>query len=146
MIHLKDIFHIKDPSRFKLHLIHPPDAVLSPLEIFASDPLMEESMEPWRAEYSVWERKLIFALNQYSNDPTLWLFGGVFRVVECLPWRYALEDCAEYRKFVGRVVLRFRRHSWMQGFSYRFEDYLDWFQVVEILRGVHCQSPLACFN
>jgi hypothetical protein len=149
MIRATDMFPIGDPSRYKLHLFHSPDDPIGPLEMFALDGLVEPSLKPWQAEYAVWERKRIFAMSQYGEAPAHWVFGGVFEVVECLPWRYVLEDCPEFRKFIGRAVIRFRRYPWMQGFAYRLEDHVDGFEVVEVLPSVsEClyERPMKCFQ
>jgi hypothetical protein len=136
MILLQDILHLEDPSLFKLYLNHPPDKTVLPIEIFKDQGIKLAVMEPWGAEYAVWERKRILTLNQYDGHPSQWVFGGTFKVLEGAPLGYSIEDCNEHRKYVGRLLLHFQRYPWMQGFSYRLEDFIDRFEVLDIMPSV----------
>ena len=133
MILLQDILHLEDPSLFKLNLIHPPDSRVFPMEMFREQSIKLTVAEPWAADYGVWRRKLIITMNQCEGHPSQWLFGGVFKALEGAPCGFAIEDCSQHREYVGRLLLQFRRYPWMQGFAYRLEDFIDRFEVLDVL-------------
>jgi hypothetical protein len=69
-----------DPTHFKLHC-----AVYNgetfPIDALANDPDQWQKWNSWRNVNNDFNRQFIFSLAQDRNDPTLWLFGGIWEVV-----------------------------------------------------------------
>jgi hypothetical protein len=49
----------------------------------------------------------IFSVIQFYHEPDIWLFGGVFRVLQRYDDRYEVELADEGTGFVGRLKLRY---------------------------------------
>jgi hypothetical protein len=54
-------------------------------------------------------RPFIFSLIQFYHEPDIWLFGGVFRVLQRHPDRYKVELADEGAGFLGRLRRSGRR-------------------------------------
>jgi hypothetical protein len=52
-----------------------------PIDVLANDPAEWQRWNSWRGDKNDFNRQFIFSLAQDRNDPTLWLFGGVWEVV-----------------------------------------------------------------
>lgn len=69
-----------DPRSYKLHC-----AVYNgehhPIDVLGNDPAEWQRWNSWRNVNDDFNRQFIFSLAQDRNDPTLWLFGGVWEVV-----------------------------------------------------------------
>lgn len=133
MIHLSDIIHIDEPSQYKLHLACRNEDWVNPLDEYVSDHKNWLGWNEWRGSKNDWTRNFVFSLIEFYPRSDSWLFGGVFRVAERHDDRYKLEEVDEYKKFVGRVILSFHRYQGMRGRAYYLENYINEFEVVEIL-------------
>ena len=132
-----------DPTQHKLHC-----AVWNgrdhPLDVFA------ESWEKWfqwntyRPGTNAFNRPFIFSLIQIPDEPSHWLFGGAFRVLErgTTPHSYAykielqedvLPGC------IGRLKVRYHRPG--RTIRLRLENALDELEVAEILPSRYAGPP-----
>ncbi|HJX11411.1 MAG TPA: GIY-YIG nuclease family protein [Candidatus Binatia bacterium] len=133
MIQLSDIIHIDEPGQYKLHLACRNEDWVNPLDEYVSDHKNWLGWNEWRGSKNDWTRNFVFSLMEFYPRSDSWLFGGVFRVIERHDDRYKLEEIDEYKKFVGRVILSFHRYQGMRGRAYYLENYINEFEVVEIL-------------
>lgn len=73
-----------DPTQVKLNCaVYNGEA--HPIEVLATDPAEWVNWNRWRNVNDDFNRQFIFALAQDRHDPTLWLFGGIWEVVERQP-------------------------------------------------------------
>lgn len=133
MITLQDIFRIDNPAGYKLHLACRNEEWVNPLDVYVANPNDWHGWNAWRGSKNDWTRDLIFSLMDFYHRPNSWLFGGVFRVLERHPDHYVLEELAEYEKYVGRVILSFYRYQGMRGRAFRLENFIQDFQVSDVL-------------
>jgi hypothetical protein len=69
-----------DPKHYKLHCaVYNGEAF--PIDVLGNDPEGWQRWNSWRNVNNDFNRKYIFSLAQDRNDPTLWLFGGIWEVV-----------------------------------------------------------------
>jgi hypothetical protein len=69
-----------DPSQCKLHCaVYNGEAY--PIDVLANEPEEWQRWNSWRNVNNDFNRKYVFSLAQDRNDPTLWLFGGIWEVV-----------------------------------------------------------------
>lgn len=77
-----------DPTTCKLHC-----AVFNgdehPIDVLANDPAEWQGWNSWRAGKNDFNRQFIFSLAQDRHDATLWLFGGIWEVLERRPQPHA---------------------------------------------------------
>ena len=99
-----------DPTTCKLHC-----AVFNgeeyPIDVLASDPLGWQGWNSWRADKDDFNRQFIFSLAQDRHDATLWLFGGIWEVIERRPQPHAHSYDLVHRDdlmgpFVRRLYVR----------------------------------------
>jgi hypothetical protein len=75
----------------------------------------------------------------YEKEPEFypisnaWLFGGVFRVKEMRSDGYDIEEVEEFEKYEGRLICKFHRYKGLRGRAFKFETFLDSFEVLQIL-------------
>lgn len=77
-----------DPQQFKVHFAVY-DKVEHPIDVLANDPESWRGWNSWRNSRNDFNRKFIFSLAQDRHDPSLWLFGGVWEVVDRRPEPHA---------------------------------------------------------
>ena len=85
-----------DPTTCKLHC-----AVFNgdehPIDVLANDPVGWQGWNSWRAGKDDFNRKFIFSLAQDRRDATLWLFGGIWEVLERRPQPHARSYVVAHR-------------------------------------------------
>jgi hypothetical protein len=69
-----------DPTQFKLHCAVYNGEVF-PIDALANDRDQWQRWNSWRNVNDDFNRRFIFSLAQDRQDPTLWLFGGIWEVV-----------------------------------------------------------------
>lgn len=132
MISLQDVIRIDDPKQYKLHLAcH--NGEDHPLDVYVVDHNQWFEWNQWRGKKNDWTRDFVFSLMEFHPKTDTWLFGGIFRVLECHDDYYELEEAQEYKKYVGRAILSFHRYQGMRGRAYRLEKYINEFELTEIL-------------
>ena len=75
---------------------------------------------------------MIFSLIQFYHETDIWLFGGIFHVMERRPDRYVVEPAEKGAEFLGRLKLHSPYRS--RATRTKFEPYYDDLTVYEILR------------
>lgn len=132
-IMINDILRISDSSQYKLHLACRNEDALNPLDVYVGDRADWIGWNEWKGDKNDWTREFVFSLMEFYPKKDSWLFGGVFKVVKRLNDHYNLQEIAEFAKFEGRLLVSFHRYQGMRGRGYYLENYLDQFEVSEIL-------------
>ncbi len=78
-----------DPTQYKVHF-----AVWNqtkhPIDVLTNDPEGWQGWNSWRSVKDDFNREFIFSLAQDKHDLTLWLFGGIWEVLERGPEQHAV--------------------------------------------------------
>jgi hypothetical protein len=120
--------------------------------------VLGRSLEEW-ARWQAWypgrndfNRQFIFSLAQFPSAPSLWLFGGIWRIKGILeePYQgsnrkfYDVELTDELRPLVGRMKLR---RVWKErGTRLNLENHYEDFEVAEILPARYTGVSFPGFN
>ena len=130
-IRLTDIWPIEKPSLYKLHFARH-NRIEQPLDVFVRSREEWRGWQEFRPKNNQFNRPYIFSIIDFYREPDVWLFGGVWEVLERLPDSYAVSLTDQGRDFIGRLKL----HSPYRQRATRvnFERRLDEFTVSEILR------------
>jgi hypothetical protein len=101
------------PQQYKVHF-----AVWNgfrhPIDVLATSSVEWKQWNSWRSANNDFNRDFIFSLAQDRNDPTLWLFGGIWQVLERRPAQHAHSYTVALRDdlmgpFVRRLWIRHKR-------------------------------------
>jgi hypothetical protein len=130
-IRLADIWPIAAPENYKLHFARW-NGENQPLEVWARDKREWQGWQEYRPARDDFNRPFIFSLVQFYREPDIWLFGGVFRVLQRHSDRYEVELAKEGNGFLGRLKLRSTYRE--RATRVRFETHYPGLDVQEILR------------
>ena len=133
---LTDIIKIDNPKLYKLHLACW-NGREQPLDVFVRSWNEWVEWNEYKGNRNDWSRDYIFSLIEFYSKPNSWLFGGIFKVKNRFKERYEIEECLEYNKYVGRLILSFHRYQGMRGRAFRLENYIDELVVSEILPNIY---------
>lgn len=128
---LSEIWPIISPQDYKVHFARW-NQQNQPLEVWVRDKsewLRWQEYWPGRDDFN---RPLIFSLIQFYHEPDIWLFGGVFRVMQRHQNRYDVQLTQEGAGFLGRLKLRLSYRE--RATRVKFENHYAAFEVQEILR------------
>ena len=130
-IQLSEIWRIENLSDYKVHFARW-NGDAQPLEVFVRDKAEWQGWQEYWPGRNDFNRPYIFSLMQFYHETDIWLFGGVFRVLERHSERYEVELLGDGGGFIGRLKLR----SPYRGRTTRvnFENHYAGFEVQEILR------------
>ena len=131
MIRLTDIWEFAAPSQYKLHFARF-NRKDQPLAVFARDREKWKGWQEYRPKSDAFNRQYIFSVMDFYHEPDIWLFGGIWEVTKRLPTRYEVALTNQGRGFIGRLKLRSSYRA--QATRVNFENYLNEFEVSEILR------------
>lgn len=102
-----------DPTSFKVHF-----AVWNqekhPIDVLATDQEEWQGWNSWRSVNDDFNRQFIFSVAQDKDDPSRWLFGGIWEVLERRPQQHARSYTVKLREdlmgpFVRRLFIRHQR-------------------------------------
>lgn len=130
-IRLADIWQIAEPEQYKLHFARW-NREYQPLEVWARDKQEWQGWQEYRPARDDFNRRFIFSLIQFYHEPDIWLFGGVFRVLQRHSDRYEVELAKEGEGFLGRLKLRSAYRE--RATRVKLENHYSSFEVQEILR------------
>lgn len=99
-----------DPRAFKVHFAvwngnrHPIDALATSMDEW-------ELWNSYRSDKNAFNRDFVFSVAQDRSDPTRWLFGGIWEVLERRPENYAQSYTVALREdllgpFIRRLFIR----------------------------------------
>ncbi len=132
-IMLRDVLAIEHPDQYKLHLACRNEEGTRPLDRYVIGRDEWVGWNKWRGNRDDWTRPYIFSLIEFYPQSDRWLFGGVFKVLERREDGYEVESVPSFDKFEGRLLLGFKRYQGMRGRAFYFENYIDQFEVAELL-------------
>jgi len=130
-IRLKELVHIADPSRYKLHLASWNDED-QPLHVFVRDKEEWKGWNSWRGTTDRFSREYIFALIDFYHESDTWLFGGIFKVLSRSSDRYEVELDPQMQELIGRLKITLKRTARAQ--AVYLENHYDQMVVSEILK------------
>jgi hypothetical protein len=128
---LRNVWPISTPGSFKLHFARW-NGKSQPLEVFARNKQEWHGWQEYRSARDDFNRPFIFSLIQFYHEPDIWLFGGVFRVLQRHRDLYEVELADEGEGFLGRLKLRSAYRE--RATRVKFENHYDILEVQEILR------------
>jgi hypothetical protein len=130
-IRLNDIWPLMAPENYKLHFARW-NGENQPLEVWVRDKYEWQGWQEYRPVRDDFNRPSIFSLVQFYHEPDIWLFGGVFRVLQRHADRYEVKLTDEGLGFVGRLKLRYVYRE--RATRVKLENHYPGFEVQEILR------------
>jgi hypothetical protein len=130
LIRLRDILPLQNLKDYKIHFARWNKAH-QPLDVFTRNRHEWQEWQEYRPKRDEFNRPFIFSLASFYHEPDMWLFGGVYKVVERRPDRYVVELSQVGELFIGRLKL----HSTYRERATRvkMEGYFDDLHVAEIL-------------
>jgi hypothetical protein len=128
---LREIWPIQEPEHYKLHFARW-NREYEPLEVWARDPAEWQGWQEYRPARDDFNRPYIFALARFYHEPDIWLFGGVYRVLERRPETYVVELAQDGKALIGRLKLRYAYRE--RATRVNFENHYGALEVQEILR------------
>lgn len=102
-----------DPTQCKVHFAVW-NGVLHPMDVLATDLEEWRGWNSWRSEKDDFNRQFVFSVAQDKSDPTLWLFGGIWEVLERRPEKHSRAYTVALREdlmgpFIRRLFIRHKR-------------------------------------
>ena len=135
---LNDIWPIPEQNqrKFKCHLAQSSykTGLVEPLDDYLDDPSKWHGWQIGRGKKDRFSRRFIFSLMRfYPEGSDIWLFGGIFEVIERSPRNnYKVQLTDQLQAYIGRLKLHLRKES-MTTTPY-LETYYRKVKVLEILR------------
>lgn len=130
-IRLEDIWRITQPRSYKCHFARW-NGEHQPLEVWARDKDEWRTWQEYRPARDDFNRPFIFSLVQFYHESDIWLFAGIFRVLNRYKERYEVELTEDGAGFLGRLKLRSSYRN--RTTRVNFENHYNNFEVQEILR------------
>lgn len=105
--------HGLDPRAYKVHFAVW-NTIEHPIDVLTTNQEAWQGWNSWRSVKNDFNREFIFSLAQDKHDATLWLFGGIWRVLERRPQQhahaYTVALCEEQMEpFIRRLYIRHKR-------------------------------------
>ena len=129
-IMLSDIWKIDSLTSYKAHFARW-NGHSQPLDVWARDKEEWQGWQEYRPVKDDFNRQYIFSLVQMYHESDIWLFGGVFRVLQRHADRYSVELSEQGKGFIGRLKLRSDYR--MRATRVKFENHYPIFEIQEIL-------------
>lgn len=127
---LSEIWSTSCPSDYKVHFARW-NGENQPLEVWVRDKHEWQTWQEYRPARDDFNRPFIFSLMQFYHETDIWLFGGVFRVVERHADRYEVELSRDAAGFIGRLKLRSSYRE--RATRVNFENHYPTLELQEIL-------------
>ncbi|MBE4583308.1 hypothetical protein BOO29_18855 [Vibrio navarrensis] len=135
MIELQSILKIEDPTQYKFHCARW-NGECQPLDVYVEDKDSWFHWNTWRSSKNEFTRKFIFSLIDFYPENNIWLFGGIYEVLERpnIPnaHSYKIRELTEYSNYVGRLKVHLPKPS--RGRAFYLERYIDKMVVSELLK------------
>lgn len=102
-----------DPTAYKVHFAVW-NQIKHPIDVLATNQEEWQGWNSWRSVNNDFNREFIFSLAQNKHDATLWLFGGIWEVLERRPEQRAHSYTVTLREdlmgpFIRRLYIRHER-------------------------------------
>lgn len=132
-----------DPTQYKVHFAVW-NQIKHPIDVLATSQEEWRGWNSWRSATNDFNRDFIFSVAQDKHDPTLWLFGGIWEVLERRPEPQAHSYTVALRAdlmgpFIRRLWLRHKRSG--RNIRQRMESVLPTVTVSSILEEPFAGDP-----
>jgi len=107
VIGLSQLMPLKRINEFKIHLAVRNDEGREPLDAFVEDFSSWKGWNMYRGNKNRFNRPLIFSLMDYYPQRNIWLFGGIWEVLNRLEDSYEISLLQKYSEFIGRLKIHF---------------------------------------
>lgn len=102
-----------DPTAFKVHFAVW-NGIKHPIDVLATDQEEWQGWNSWRSVKNDFNREFIFSVAQDKHDTTLWLFGGIWEVLDRRPEQQSYSYSVALREdlmgpFIRRLCIRHKR-------------------------------------
>ncbi len=134
-IPITQIIKIDEPHKFKLHAARW-NGSEQPLDIYVKDKKEWYHWNTWRNNKDEFSRQYIFSLIDFYPETDMWLFGGIYEVInrDDIPYShsYKIKEITEYSACVGRLKVKLEKPS--RGRAFYLEHHFNKMKVAEILK------------
>lgn len=132
-----------DPTQYKVHFAVW-NQIKHPIDVLGTSWEEWHGWNSWRSVNNDFNRDFIFSVAQDKHDPTLWLFGGIWEVLERRPAPQAHSYTVTLREdlmgpFIRRLWLRHKRSG--RNIRQRMESVLPTVTVSSILEEPFAGDP-----
>jgi hypothetical protein len=128
---LQSIWPISNQRDYKIHFARS-NGSSEPLDVWVRDKNEWQGWQEYRPGRDEFNRTYIFSLAQFYHEADIWLFGGVYRIIERRDDQYEVELTPIGSEFIGRLKIRSDYKS--RTTRTNLENYYASFEVQEILR------------
>ncbi|MCY4313876.1 MAG: GIY-YIG nuclease family protein [Gammaproteobacteria bacterium] len=133
-IPLSRIIQIDDPTQYKFHAARWNKSD-QPLDVYATDKDEWHSWNTWKGSKDEFSREYIFSLIDFYHESYIWLFGGVYRVLErgvANDNSYKIKELPEFSPYVGRLKIKLPKLP--RGRAFYLESHFNQMEISEILK------------
>ncbi len=130
-IKLTEILQIQNLSDYKMHLACW-NGKYQPLDVFVISKEEWEDWQRYRGKRDDFNRKYIFALIDFYPESDIWLFGGIYEVIERNTQGYKVRLEESSKELIGRLKIRFKRPGRTK--AVKLEKYHNKLILSEILK------------
>jgi len=129
-IKLSSIFPIDNLKDYKLHSATRGSSG-EPLDFFVNDREVWHGWNRYKPAKNDFNRKYIFSMVRFYHEEDMWLFAGIYQVLEVGKKEYKIKLTEIGREFIGRlkIILKKERNA-----RVKLESYYDDMVVSEILK------------
>jgi hypothetical protein len=131
VIRLKDILPIANLEDYKIHFAKW-NTINQPLDVFTKNRDEWKGWQEYKTDRDDFNRPFIFSLARFYHEPSIWIFGGIFKVLARHAALYEVELTDSASEFIGRLKLYSPYNS--RTVRLNMEGQYDDFEVTEILR------------
>ena len=134
-IPILNLINIDVPNNFKLHAARW-NGKWQPLDVFVRDKNEWIDWNRWRGDRNDFSRQYIFSLIDFYPERGMWLFGGIYEVLNDNEIEhglsYEIEELEEYSVYVGRLKVKLVEVP--RGRAFYLEKHIENMTVSEILK------------
>lgn len=134
-IPISALIPIVDLHEYKLHAARW-NGEENPLDVFVESRARWLEWNMWRNDKDEFSRRYVFSLIDFYPETNMWLFGGIFEIIERknIPkdLSYVIRELEQYKKYVGRLKIRMEKPS--RGRAFYLENHYEGMEVYEILK------------
>lgn len=130
-IAISNLINIDEPNNFKLHAARY-NGDVQPLDEYVRDRDEWRNWNRWRGSRNEFSRRYIFSLMDFYHETGIWLFGGIFEVLNDDGNSYEIMELDEYSVYVGRLKVKLENVS--RGRAFYLENHIENMTISEILK------------
>ncbi len=128
---LQEFLGIEDVNQYKLHAARKNLKGTEPLDVFVRSKKEWHGWNSYRGTKNEFNKPYIISLLDFYPEGNVWLFGGIFKVLERANDRYTVELTENSQEFIGRLKVKLKLP---RGRAFKAQTYLNSFEISEILK------------